>query len=246
LEDKDNQPYIRFDVEDTGIGIPLEKRDEVFESFTQVDASSTRGYSGVGLGLGITKRLTALLGGEITFTSEEGKGSVFSLIIPAGVDIADQQPSDRDSIDRASRADEEEVEETQLSGHILVVEDVPTNQMLAKALLNRMGLEVETANDGNEGMQQALTKEFDLIFMDIQMPNMNGYEATRALRAKGIKTPIVAMTAHAMKGDDQKCIEAGCDGYIAKPIDRRVLYEKACKYLSPQEQALIETAQATG
>ena len=246
LEDRDNEPCIRFDVEDTGIGIPLDKRDEVFESFTQVDTSSTRDYSGVGLGLGITKRLTALLGGEITFTSEEGKGSVFSLIIPAGVDIADQQPSDRDSIDRASRADEEKVEEAQLSGRILVVEDVPTNQMLAKALLNRMGLEVAIANDGVEGLQQARTGEFDLIFMDIQMPNMNGYEATRALRAEGIKTPIVAMTAHAMKGDDQKCIEAGCDDYMSKPIDRRVLYGKVCKYLSPQGQTLIETVQATG
>lgn len=108
---------------------------------------------------------------------------------------------------------------------------VPTNQVLIKLLLQQMGLEVTIAADGNETVQEALAREFDLIFMDIQMPHMNGYEATRVLRSKGLTTPIVALTAHAMKGDDEKCFEAGCDDYLAKPLDRRQLLEKLRKHL---------------
>jgi CheY-like chemotaxis protein len=112
-----------------------------------------------------------------------------------------------------------------------VAEDVPTNQVLIRLLLQQMGLEVTIAADGNEAVQEALAREFDLIFMDIQMPHMNGYEATRVLRSKGLTTPIVALTAHAMKGDDEKCFEAGCDDYLAKPLDRGQLLEKLRKHL---------------
>ena len=111
--------------------------------------------------------------------------------------------------------------------------------MLIKLMLEKMGLEVTIANDGKEAVDKALSNPFDLIFMDIQMPNMNGYEATKALREKGLKTPIVALTANAMKGDDKKCIEAGCDDYMSKPIDRGRLIEVMSKYLqtSPAESS---------
>ena len=127
---------------------------------------------------------------------------------------------------------EKDVEQSTLSGHVLVVEDVDTNQILAEALLNRMGLDVTIAADGHEAVQKALAQEFDLIFMDIQMPGMDGFEATKALRRKGMTTPIVALTAHAMKGDDQKCIDAGCNDYLSKPLNRLRLMEKVSQYLS--------------
>jgi CheY-like chemotaxis protein len=131
-----------------------------------------------------------------------------------------------------------ETEQSKFPGHILVAEDAPTNQVLIKLLLERMGLQVTVVEDGNQVMQKALTKQFDLIFMDIQMPHMNGYEATQELRKKGITTPIVALTAFVMKGDEEKCIEAGCDDYLAKPIDQRELVKTINKYLAPDESTV--------
>jgi signal transduction histidine kinase/CheY-like chemotaxis protein len=218
---------IRFDIEDTGIGIAEEKAKEIFDPFTQVDASSTRKYGGVGLGLGITKRLTRLLGGELTFISEEGKGSVFTLVIPTGLEEGEKEPPGAEEVAGVEvEAEEEAVEEGELAGIVLVAEDVMTNQVLAEALLTRMGLQVVIANDGNEAIQKALSRRFDLILMDIQMPNVNGYEAT----------------AHAMKGDEQKCIDAGCDDYIAKPINRKNLFKKLSKYLPAKQPALAKGA----
>jgi len=131
-----------------------------------------------------------------------------------------------------------QMQRPEFSGYVLVAEDVETNQMLVKSLLKRMGLDVTIASDGNEAIEKALNQKFDLILMDIQMPHMNCYEATKALRKQGITTPIVALTAHAMKGDDKKCIEAGCDDYLAKPIDRRELLQKIVKYLPSKNEAL--------
>ena len=111
--------------------------------------------------------------------------------------------------------------------------------MLIESLLKRLGLQVTIAEDGNEALQKVMTRQFDLIFMDIQMPHMNGYEATQAIRKEGITTPIIALTANAMKGDDKKCLDAGCDDYLAKPIDRRKLLEKIRKHLPSNKQALI-------
>ncbi len=209
----------------------MAKQEEIFESFTQADGSTSRKYGGTGLGLTITKQLADLLGGELTLTSEEGKGSVFSLVIPAGLDVTEQPPLDRYGIDIDTDISADRIEQPQFSGKVLVAEDVKTNQILVKSLLSRMGLEVTITSDGNEALQKAMSREFDLILMDIQMPNMNGYEATQAIRQKGITTPIVALTAHAMKGDSEKCIEAGCDDYLSKPIVRNKLLEKLHKYL---------------
>jgi len=237
--DDDNQPYIRFDIEDTGIGIPEDKQKQIFGAFVQADGSTNRKYGGTGLGLAITKQLAELLGGELTFTSEVGRGSVFSIAIPAGLDVTKQSSLDI----HATHIDPHRVkaEQSGFFGHILVAEDVPTNQMLIKSLLERMGLQVTIVEDGKQVLQKVLTQQFDLILMDIQMPIMNGYEATQELRKQEIKTPIVALTASVMKGDEEKCIEAGCDDYLPKPIDRRELLEKLIKYLPSKTDALSKT-----
>jgi signal transduction histidine kinase/CheY-like chemotaxis protein/HPt (histidine-containing phosphotransfer) domain-containing protein len=232
LQEIENAPFIRFDVEDTGIGISQDKQEEIFETFVQADSSTSREFGGTGLGLAISKRLAELLGGKLTMTSEVGKGSVFSLTIPAGVNVTKQPFLDRHNMVSHIEAEEDEVKQAKYSGHILVAEDARTNQVLIKSLLKRLDLQVTIAEDGNEAVQQALTEKYDLIFMDIEMPNMNGYEATKVIRKEGLKIPIIALTAYAMKGDDEKCFAAGCDDYISKPIEHKKLLQTLSKYLS--------------
>ena len=239
LENRNNKPFIRFDVEDTGIGIPLEKQEMLFKAFTQVDGSHSRKYGGSGLGLSITRQLAGLLGGDVSAKSEEGKGSFFSLVIPANVDVTKEPVLEKQfNTKHLMDAKNKEYEGLKFSGNILVAEDVKTNQMLTTSLLNKLGLEVTIASDGIEAIEKAFANKYDLIFMDIQMPNLDGYEAVTILRKQGVKTPVVAMTAHAMKGDAEKCIEAGCDDYLSKPIDRFLLAEKIKKYLSPKVDVL--------
>ena len=244
LEITDNKSNIRFDVEDTGIGIPKDRQDAIFLPFIQADGSTTRLYGGTGLGLTITKQLVELLGGKLTFTSQAGKGSVFSMVIPAGLDVTKQPFLDRHNIAGHWEDQSNKTDKMKFSGKVLVAEDIKTNQMLMKSLLEKMGIEVTMAEDGNQAMQKAFAQEFDLIFVDIQMPNMDGYEAIKALRAEGMATPIIALTANVMKGDDKKCIEAGSDGYLAKPIDRYKLTEILGKYLPSENQVLIEAARS--
>ncbi|MHC4125162.1 MAG: hybrid sensor histidine kinase/response regulator [Planctomycetota bacterium] len=231
LQQNDSKPFICFEVEDTGIGIPAEKQDTIFEGFMQADDTTTRKFGGTGLGLAITKQLAKLLGGKVTMVSEASKGSVFTLTISAGVDITSQP-----SFDKYGYAGElhEQVEdpEHQFSGEVLVAEDCKNNQALIKLLLERTGLKVTIAEDGVQAVEQAKSRSFDIIFMDIQMPNMNGYDATKILRKEGLQTPIIAIKAHAIKGDDEKCITAGCDDYLSKPINRTELYDIVSKYLS--------------
>jgi len=239
---KDNcKHFLRFDIEDTGIGIPEDRQQAIFDSFTQVDGSTTREYGGTGLGLTVTKQLTELLGGELTLTSEPGKGSVFSLVIPTGMDISGQPLLDRQDMADQRAEEANRTEPMMFSGKVLVAEDIKTNQILMKMKLAKMGLEVTLVEDGNQVLQKALCQSFDLILMDMQMPHMNGYEATHALRQQGYKTPIVAVTADAMKGDDQKCMEAGCDDYLAKPIDGRELKRIMVTYLSSKQEVSSQT-----
>ncbi|MBN1392760.1 MAG: PAS domain S-box protein [Sedimentisphaerales bacterium] len=234
-EQKDSKSFVRFDIEDTGIGIPEDQNGKVFESFVQLDGTESRKYGGAGLGLTITRQLIKLLGGELTMSSEPGRGSVFSLIVPTNIEIYSQTTIEE------TPAGEQGVEDVpaRFSGRILVVEDVLTNQKLMSHLLEKMGLEVTMVDDGHKAVQEASSQPFDIIFMDIQMPNMDGYEATRAIREKGIKTPIIALTAHAMPGDDQKCIDAGCDGYLSKPLMYSKLVKTIAKHLGATAKPVI-------
>jgi len=244
VQEEDGELYIHFEVEDTGIGIPLDKQDSIFEVFTQVDGSHSRKYRGSGLGLAISKRLAGILGGQLTVRSREGKGSIFSLVLPVGVDVRKQPFLDRHNLAEELRAEQAKSPGPTFSGQVLVAEDVLTNQVLMKSLLKRMGLEVTIAEDGDEAVQKVATGSFDLILMDVQMPKINGLEATRALRKMGIATPIVALTAHAMKGDDSRCIKAGCDDYLSKPIDRQKLLDVLTKYLPSTTEAVREESDA--
>jgi CheY-like chemotaxis protein len=236
-----NGHLICFDVEDTGIGIPKDRQEAVFESFTQADGSTTRAYGGTGLGLTITKQLTELLGGRIALASEPGKGSVFSLEIPTGLDIRGCPLLDRHTALDQAATKSREADACMFSGKVLVAEDVEGSQRLMELMLLKLGVDAVIAEDGKEAMDKALSQSFDLILMDMQMPNMNGYEATRALKQQGYETPIVALTANAMKGDDRACMEAGCDGYLTKPIDRRELPRILAKYLPTGQEAASRT-----
>jgi PAS domain S-box-containing protein len=224
-------PEIRFDVEDTGIGIPEDRQDSIFESFSQADSSTSRRFGGTGLGLTITSKLAELLGGSLSVTSKPGQGSVFSLITSAGVDL-ESSALMTELESGISTSQRSELTDIKLSGKILVAEDVQVNQMVIEAMLDKTGLQVTLANDGRETVKMALSESFDLILMDIHMPNMNGLDATRALRAKGFTLPILALTASVLKNELDQCLEAGCNEHLNKPIDRAILFETMRKYLS--------------
>ncbi len=237
IERRDDTDYIHFDVEDTGIGISPEKQQQIFEAFSQADNTTTRKYGGTGLGLTITRQLAGLLGGNLTLSSKPGKGSVFRLSIPAGVDVQKASKADAyNALDKMLQDDASarpgEPDKTHLDARILVVEDARANQTLIRVVLERMGVEVLLAEHGQEALDCLEREHVDLVLMDMQMPVMNGYDATRALRRKGHKLPIIALTANAMKGDDQKCRQAGCDDYLSKPIDRQALIAMLERHLS--------------
>jgi len=233
MEENNGKPYVRFDVKDTGIGIPADKQGYIFEEFAQLN-TDTRKCGGAGLGLSITKKLATLLNGELSVTSEKGKGSVFSLKIPAGIDVKSQPLMSRQDVIFEMNQKQDYSGRPKFSGRALVAEDSRTNQLLINLILQRLGFDVTVVEDGKQVVDEALKQPYDLIFMDIRMPNMDGYEATRILRKKGVTTPIIAITAYAMRGDDEKCISAGCDDYLSKPIDRKKLVEKISKLLLPK------------
>ncbi len=213
-------PRLVIQVIDSGVGIPKEKHEAIFDPFVQADASVTRQFGGTGLGLTISRRIAQALGGEIRVASEPGKGSTFTVWLATGpldgVPILAAPPPS--SMRAATHATQEPL--PSLDGlRVLLVEDGTTNRKLVSLVLRRAGATVTMAEDGKLGSDLALSEPFDLILMDMQMPVMDGYEATRLLRQEGLTLPILALTAHAMKGDQDKCNAAGCSGYIAKPID---------------------------
>ena len=235
IEQENGKGYIRFDVEDTGVGIASDKQQEIFKSSVQAGGEGANGLGGTGLRLTITKHLAELLGGRLTVSSRVGEGSVFSLVIPAGVDPDSQPTFESRESDTEKPVEQEGSEDVRFCGRVLVAEDTPTNQVLIKLLMERLGFDVTIVGDGVEAVKRAVNEQFDLILMDIHMPAMNGYEATRALRKEGIETPIIALTANAMKGDDTKCLAAGCDDYLPKPIDRKWLSLVIQKHLAPEK-----------
>lgn len=240
LVDFKDQPAICFEIEDTGIGIPADRQQNIFQSFTQADGSTTRKFGGTGLGLTITRELVGLLGGELNLQSQENKGSTFSIVIPVGLDIADQKFLDRNNIAGNFILDGQDNKNLIFSGKVLVAEDVPTNQMLIKSLLKKYSIEVEIVENGKQAIDRWASGDYDLIFMDLQMPVMGGLEAIKIMQQKDNNTPIVALTANALEGDREKCINSGFNDYLSKPIDRHDLIRILKHYLC-QNQTVEST-----
>jgi signal transduction histidine kinase len=220
-------PRLAIDVTDTGIGVRPHDIERIFEPFTQVDSSSTRVFGGTGLGLAIAKRVAEMLGGDVTVQSAPGAGSTFTVHVDTGPleggVLAPVQPAAADA-------------GLQLEGRVLLAEDNRDNRRLIRALLGKAGIELETAENGQIAVERALYARdqgdpFDLIIMDMQMPVLDGYDATRRLRDAGYTGAIIALTAHAMKEDREKCLEAGCDDFATKPIDRASLIETVTPYV---------------
>jgi signal transduction histidine kinase/DNA-binding response OmpR family regulator len=223
LESADeNRVVLHARVQDTGEGIPADKQQIIFEAFSQVDTSSTRRSGGAGLGLAITSRLLALMGGRIWVESEVGRGSTFHFT--AAFHPVDEFPAEAPE---AAQESEPRAADTPRPLRVLLVEDSPINERLAVDLLSGWGHQVTVAGNGREAVRTFQSDPFDLVLMDIQMPEMDGYQAAAAIRDyerhNGGHVPIVAMTAHAMKGDREQCLKAGMDDYIAKPIRSTLL-----------------------
>ncbi len=210
-------PQLSLTVTDTGIGIAKDRLVAVFEDFTQADDSTTRKYGGTGLGLSISRKLIRLMSGELTVTSTQGVGSCFSFEIPTRA--LEKEPTDpvvRSSDPIPARRDL----------RVLVVDDNPVNRLVACRMLKRFGHVFEQANDGTQAVAMARTGHYDLILMDCQMPEMDGYEATKAIRNLTYprnQVPVVAVTANAMKGDRERCLDSGMDGYTTKPLTKASL-----------------------
>jgi len=224
-----------FEVHDTGIGIAPDQVDKLFRAFTQADDSTTRRFGGTGLGLVISKRLALLLGGDVTVQSKLGQGSIFTVCIDAGPTDETQMLSELgESI--LPKSPLAPVKNWKLAGRILLVEDGEDNQRLISMHLTKAGAEVSIAANGREGVDMAAAAQpacpFDLILMDMQMPELDGYSATSELRRRGFKQPIIALTAHALVEDREKCLAAGCSDYLSKPIEKDLLLRTIAAHLA--------------
>jgi len=225
IKQNDEHFYIQFKIKDTGIGISKDKIPEIFNRFTQEKSDTTRIYGGTGLGLSIVKKLLELQNGTIMVESEKDKGSVFTFILPLLKDH---------SLHIAKRSATEKAHEpfhkTKLS--VLVVEDNVMNQKLAGFMLNDWGFDFDVCNNGKLAIEKLKNHSYHLILMDIQMPEMNGYEATKFIRNHlNINIPVIAMTAHALPGEREKCISYGMTDHISKPINENELRTLIDKYL---------------
>ncbi|MDX2314303.1 MAG: ATP-binding protein [Gammaproteobacteria bacterium] len=238
----EDQPRLTVDVIDNGIGIAEDKVATVFEPFVQADSSTTRRYGGTGLGLDISRRFARLMGGDIIATSVLGEGSTFSATIDPGAldDIRMLEP------DEARAAMEEIVDESHVkwqfnAGRVLVVDDGDENRELVQLVLEEAGLQVDQAENGQVGFEMASATDYDVVLMDMQMPVMDGYEATAQLRKTGVETPIYALTANAMMGFEEKCLAAGCTGFMTKPVDIDLLLDTLGKLLGG-ERSKVQAA----
>jgi signal transduction histidine kinase/CheY-like chemotaxis protein len=221
VERNADSAQLRFSVRDTGIGIAADKLGELFQKFTQADASTTRKFGGTGLGLAICKQLVELMGGQIGVTSREGAGAEFWFTLRLAVQQAPAVMSGAAAAEPVATA-KLALLPGQKSARVLVAEDNFINQEIIRALLGLLGLAPELVGDGLEAVRAVNEGNYDLVFMDMQMPELDGYEATQRIRAAATgraRVPIIAMTANAMIGDREKCLKAGMDDYISKPID---------------------------
>ncbi|MBF0215069.1 MAG: response regulator [Magnetococcales bacterium] len=221
-----------FAVQDTGIGIEPEQIDRLFASFVQVDGSHSRQYGGTGLGLAISRHIVEKMEGTIRVHSTPGLGSLFSFDV-----ICERRNLDTLHA-MEERVDERAIAQQIRGARILLVEDNRINRLIAKELLEDLGLMVDEACDGHEGVEAVKRTPYDAVLMDLQMPNMDGYEATARIRqeARFQKLPIIAMTAHAMLSDREKCLEAGMNDHVTKPIDKKNFYSALERWIPSHEQ----------
>ncbi|MFC4308699.1 PAS domain S-box protein [Steroidobacter flavus] len=233
----DADGMLRFEVEDTGIGITPDQLPRLFSKFTQADSSTTRKYGGTGLGLAISKQLVELMGGQIGAHSQSGVGSTFWFTLPSAQRTELTATNRVLKLDASLDAADRRCSSTS-APRVLVVEDHAVNRMLATRLLAKLGCEVEFAENGLIACERASLQSYDLIFMDCQMPEMDGFEATRAIREReqvlGRHTPIVALTANAMSEDRDRCLQAGMDDYITKPYSVADFERTLQRWCSPQ------------
>jgi PAS domain S-box-containing protein len=217
-------PQLAIDVVDTGVGIPEDKIGKLFQAFVQADTSVTRKFGGTGLGLVLSRNFARALGGDITVTSVAGQGSTFTATVDTGALLGVRMLDPA----AATRIEEEAAADSGLrwefpARRILVVDDGPENRELVSLVLAEAGLTVEEAENGQIAVDMVARSRYDAVLMDMSMPVMDGYTATKLLRSRGVKLPIIALTAHAMKGFEQEILAAGCTGYVTKPIDIDVL-----------------------
>ncbi len=233
------QSYLGFRIQDTGIGLNNEMAEKLFTPFVQADCSTTRLYGGTGLGLALARQLARALGGDVYLEySELCLGSIFSIEVEAEPLGASSWVKELTAFSPGGHVIPIKNSSTELAGaKILLVEDAEDNQILISHFLRKSGAEIDLACNGKEGMEKALANDYSVVLMDIQMPLLDGYEATSRLRQAGYDRPIIALTAHALKEERELALRTGCNGHLTKPIDRRELINSLKKYLPVPEPA---------
>ncbi len=240
LQSQDD-PTLRIEIIDTGIGMTPDQQARIFESFSQADETTTRKFGGTGLGLSISRRLSEALGGNLVVESEHGKGSTFIVTLPVDEAALENLTSVDELRQKGRRRSQTADGIIRLPAkHVLVVDDGEANRRLIELVLGRAGAVVTTAVNGLDAIKQLSDKDFELIFMDMQMPVLDGYSATERIRSVGLQTPIVALTGNAMKGDREKCLASGCTDFLSKPVDIDKLLALSAEFLGvadPEESA---------
>lgn len=227
-----NNPTLQFTVRDTGIGLSKNDASKLFQSFSQADASNSRKFGGTGLGLALSRRLAVALGGKLEILeSKKGEGSSFLAEVNSPLLPNAKLVQKEALIVRGTQPNIRTDSQILCGLKVLLIEDSPDNQMIIKMFLENEGALVTSASDGIEGVEVALIENFDVLLMDIQMPKLDGHEATRKLRSGNFHVPIIALTAHAMKEERVKCFESGFTEFLTKPIQRDILIETLSRYV---------------